>query len=65
MGGRSDNFFFEELISLFLSLHYKGEEGYRISQENVDDLIAFLQTLLRRAGLAQAEEADGRSSTAC
>lgn len=34
------------------------EEVYRISQENVDDLIAFLQTLIRRAGLAQAEEAD-------
>jgi uncharacterized protein YutE (UPF0331/DUF86 family) len=30
------------------------EEVYRISQGNVDDLIEFLQPLLRRAGLAQA-----------
>lgn len=36
------------------------EEVYRISQENVDDLIEFLQPLLRRAGLARAEEADGQ-----
>jgi uncharacterized protein YutE (UPF0331/DUF86 family) len=36
------------------------EEVYRISQENVDDLIEFLQPLLRRAGLAQAKVADGQ-----
>jgi uncharacterized protein YutE (UPF0331/DUF86 family) len=36
------------------------EEVYRISQENVDDLIEFLQPLFRRAGLARAEEADGQ-----
>lgn len=36
------------------------EEVYRISQENIDDLIEFLKPLLTRAGLAQAEKADGQ-----
>ena len=36
------------------------EEVYRISRENIDDLIEFLKPLLKRAGLSQAEEAEGQ-----
>jgi hypothetical protein len=38
----------------------QGEEVYRISEENIDDLVEYLKPLLKRAGLAIAEEADKR-----